>query len=151
MVNNVLDKSGNIELTDNFDELLLNRVQLEGVKGLKIPRLFTKTGENVFDNFDWQNNSSILRDSTGLTVFEMDDVEVPKFWSQVAIDVLAQKYFRKQGVPQYDKNGVQLFNDNGTPILGSEKSLKQVVHRLAGCWTFWGKKLRPILARHFSI
>ena len=55
MVNNVLDKSGNIELTDNFDELLLNRVQLEGVKGLKIPRLFTKTGENVFDNFDWQN------------------------------------------------------------------------------------------------
>ena len=48
MVNNVLDKSGNIELTDNFDDLLLNRVQLEGVKGLKIPRLFTKTDENVF-------------------------------------------------------------------------------------------------------
>ena len=140
MVINVLDKSGNIELTDNFDDLLLNRVQLEGVKGLKIPRLFTKFGENVFDNFDWQNNSSVMRDSKGLIVFEMNDVEVPKFWSQVAIDVLAQKYFRKQGVPQYDKNGVQLFNDDGTPIIGSEKSLKQVIHRLAGCWAFWGKK-----------
>ena len=59
-----------------------------------------------------------MRDSNGLIVFEMDDIEVPKFWSQVATDVLAQKYFRKQGVPQYDKNGVQLFNDDGTPIIG---------------------------------
>jgi ribonucleoside-diphosphate reductase alpha chain len=58
----------------------------------------------------------------------MYNVEVPSTWSQVATDILAQKYFRKAGVPQAD----------GT--LGGETSAKQVVHRLADCWKVWGEK-----------
>src|SRR5665213_658991 len=58
----------------------------------------------------------------------MDNVEVPKDWSQIATDILAQKYFRKTGVPQQDGS------------LGSENSIKQVVHRLVDCWKSWGEK-----------
>lgn len=58
----------------------------------------------------------------------MHNVEVPKEWSQVATDILAQKYFRKAGVPLAD----------GT--MGSETSIKQVAHRLADCWKQWGEK-----------
>ncbi|MFT5481154.1 MAG: ribonucleoside-diphosphate reductase alpha chain, partial [Bacteroidia bacterium] len=61
-------------------------------------------------------------------VFKMDNVEVPNTWSQVATDILAQKYFRKAGVPQAD----------GT--LGAENSIKQVAHRLANCWRHWGSE-----------
>ncbi|MCS6818901.1 MAG: vitamin B12-dependent ribonucleotide reductase, partial [Chitinophagales bacterium] len=72
--------------------------------------------------------SSVIRNPKGDAVFEMHNVEVPKFWSQVATDILAQKYFRKAGVPQPD----------GT--LGGETSVKQTVHRLADCWRQWGEK-----------
>jgi len=58
----------------------------------------------------------------------MNNVEVPENWSQVATDILAQKYFRKAGVPQEDGS------------LGSENSIKQVAHRLADCWKHWGEK-----------
>ena len=54
------------------------------------------------------------------------DIEVPSQWSQVATDILAQKYLRKAGVPQPDGS------------LGSETSVKQAVHRLANCWRKWG-------------
>ena len=95
-------------------------------KGLSFPRYFTKDGVNVYDLFQYEKRSSVIRNPAGDAVFEMNDVEVPASWSQVATDILAQKYFRKAGVPQADGS------------LGSEKSIKQVAHRMADCWKQWG-------------
>src|SRR3990167_1804296 len=97
-------------------------------KGLSFDRYFTQEGKSPFDQFEYEYRSSIIRNPAGDTVFEMNNVEVPKGWSQVATDILAQKYFRKAGVPQ----------PNGKT--GSENSLKQVAHRLANCWMSWGKR-----------
>ena len=100
----------------------------ENHQGLKIPRRFTKAGESPYDKFGYELRSSVIRNPTGDAVFEMKNVEVPAGWSQVATDILAQKYFRKAGVPQAD----------GTT--GPETSVKQVVHRLALCWKNWGER-----------
>jgi ribonucleoside-diphosphate reductase alpha chain len=97
-------------------------------KGLKFKRNFTKEGVSPFDMYDYDIRSSVIRNTTGDVVFEMNNVEVPTSWSQVATDILAQKYFRKAGVPQED----------GTT--GSENSIKQVAHRLADCWRQWGEQ-----------
>uniref|UniRef100_Q3ASQ1 Vitamin B12-dependent ribonucleotide reductase n=1 Tax=Chlorobium chlorochromatii (strain CaD3) TaxID=340177 RepID=Q3ASQ1_CHLCH len=107
---------------------------------MKIERLFTQAGNNVFDAFEYSLRSSVLRNTDGSVVFEMNDIEVPVQWSQVATDILAQKYFRKTGVQQRDAEGNVLLDSEGNPLLGSERSLKQVVHRLAGCWREWGEK-----------
>jgi ribonucleoside-diphosphate reductase alpha chain len=96
--------------------------------GLKFARYFTKEGVSPFDMYEFELRSSVIRNTTGDSVFEMHNVEVPKEWSQVATDILAQKYFRKAGVPLAD----------GT--MGSETSIKQVAHRLADCWKQWGEK-----------
>jgi len=117
------------------------RVQLVGEqRGLKIPRLFTKAGENAYDAVEWEKRTSLIKNPDGTIVFQMDNVEIPKFWSQTALDILAQKYFRKRGVSQFDTEGNPILDANGQQVLGSETSLKQVIHRLAGCWTGWGKK-----------
>ena len=97
-------------------------------KGLKVDRLYTKDGQTAFDLFEYELRSSVIRNPAGDAVFEMHNVEVPKGWSQVATDILAQKYFRRAGVPQAD----------GT--LGGERSIKQVTHRLADCWRSWGER-----------
>ncbi len=97
-------------------------------KGLKINRLYTHEETPVFDMFEYELRSSIIRNPTGDAVFEMHNVEVPKGWSQVATDILAQKYFRKAGVPQPDGS------------LGGERSIKQVAHRMADCWKSWGER-----------
>ncbi len=97
-------------------------------KGLKFSRYFTKDGVSPFDQYEYEIRSSVIRNPTGDVVFEMNNVEVPKSWSQVATDIIAQKYFRKAGVPQEDGS------------LGSENSIKQVAHRLAGCWRHWGEE-----------
>ncbi|MEI8033326.1 MAG: vitamin B12-dependent ribonucleotide reductase [Chlorobiaceae bacterium] len=107
---------------------------------MKISRLFTSPGENVYDRFEYTSRSSVLRNPDGSKVFEMTDIEVPKHWSQVAADILAQKYFRKTGVPQRNEKGELLLDSKGLPLTGSEHSLKEVVHRLAGCWREWGEK-----------
>src|SRR5471030_1299872 len=83
-------------------------------KGLKIERYFSKEAVNVYDQFVYEKRSSVIRNPSGDAVFEMNDVEVPASWSQVATDILAQKYFRKAGVPLA----------NGST--GSENSIKQV-------------------------
>src|SRR5476651_2736038 len=95
-------------------------------KGLKVNRYFTKEGTSVYDLFKYEKRSSVIRNPSGDAVFEMNDVEVPASWSQVATDILAQKYLRRAGVPLAD----------GTT--GSEKSIKQVAHRMANCWKDWG-------------
>jgi ribonucleoside-diphosphate reductase alpha chain len=97
-------------------------------KGLKFGRRFTREGVNVFDQFDYDYRTSVIRNPSGEVVFEMNNVEVPKQWSQIATDILAQKYFRKAGVPQPDGS------------LGRETSIKQVAHRLANCWRIWGER-----------
>ena len=107
---------------------------------MKISRRFTTKGRNVYDMFEYTMRSSVLRNPDGSKVFEMNDVEVPREWSQVAADILAQKYFRKTGVPQRDEKGNVMLDEKGQPVTGSEHSIKQVVHRLVGCWKEWGEK-----------
>ena len=107
---------------------------------MKISRLFTSSGENVYDRFEYTTRASVLRNTDGSKVFEMTDIEVPQQWSQVAADILAQKYFRKTGIPQRDEKGNVLTDSEGNPVTGSEHSIKQVVHRMAGCWRDWGEK-----------
>jgi ribonucleoside-diphosphate reductase alpha chain len=96
--------------------------------GLRFHRRYTNDAVNVFDMFEYDYRTSVIRNPTGETVFEMNNVEVPKQWSQIATDILAQKYFRKAGVPQPDGS------------LGRETSARQVAHRLANCWRVWGEK-----------
>lgn len=98
------------------------------VKGLEFPRRFTRDDLSVFDQFEYDYRTSIIRNPSGEVVFEMNNVEVPKGWSQIATDILAQKYFRKAGVPQPDGS------------LGRETSSKQVAHRMAHCWRVWGER-----------
>lgn len=96
--------------------------------GMQFSRYFTKEGKSPFDLYKYEMRTSIIRNPNGDVVFEMNDVEVPESWSQVATDILAQKYFRKTGVPQADGS------------LGRENSIKQTAHRLANCWMEWGQK-----------
>lgn len=96
--------------------------------GLRFSRMNTVEGKTPYDLFDYDYRTSVIKKPDGSVVFELKNVEVPHGWSQVATDILAQKYFRKAGVPQPD----------GT--LGAENSVKQVVHRLADCWRYWGEK-----------
>jgi ribonucleoside-diphosphate reductase alpha chain len=97
-------------------------------KGLQFSRRFTRDDVSVFDQFEYDYRSSVIRNPSGEVVFEMNNVEVPKQWSQIATDILAQKYFRKAGVPQPDGS------------LGRETSVKQVAHRMANCWRVWGER-----------
>jgi ribonucleoside-diphosphate reductase alpha chain len=108
--------------------------------GLKIERYFTKEGVNPLHMFSYDQRTSEIKNPDGSQVFKMDDVEVPHFWTQVATDILAQKYFRKAGIPLKKEDGSPLLDENGQQIKGSENSIKQVAHRIAGCWTDWGKR-----------
>ncbi|HUB59562.1 MAG TPA: LAGLIDADG family homing endonuclease, partial [Puia sp.] len=100
----------------------------QSVKGLQFTRRFTKEDTDVFDLFTYDYRSSVIRNPSGEVVFEMNNVEVPTRWSQIATDILAQKYFRKAGVPQPDGS------------TGRETSVKQVAHRMANCWKVWGER-----------
>jgi ribonucleoside-diphosphate reductase alpha chain len=95
---------------------------------VKISRYYTKAGEDPYTGIEFEARKSEIRNPDGSAVFTMDNVMVPSNWSQVATDILAQKYFRKAGVPQ----------PNGK--LGSETDARQVFHRLAGCWRHWGER-----------
>ena len=97
-------------------------------KGLSFTRKFTQDGVSPYDLFEYDYRTSVIKNPTGEVVFQLDNVEVPKQWSQIATDILAQKYFRKAGVPLPD----------GTT--GRETSIKQVAHRLAYCWRMWGER-----------
>jgi ribonucleoside-diphosphate reductase alpha chain len=95
---------------------------------LKFKRFNTKDGVAATDLYEYEYRTSVIKNPAGDDVFKMENVEVPRAWSQVATDILAQKYFRKAGVPLAD----------GTT--GSETSVKQVAHRLADCWRTWGEQ-----------
>jgi ribonucleoside-diphosphate reductase alpha chain len=95
---------------------------------MRITRKFTKAGQDPFSSVEWIKRSSRISNPDGSVVFAMDDAEVPSTWSQLATDIMVSKYFRKAGVPQADGSN------------GPEKSARQVIHRLAGCWRQWGEQ-----------
>lgn len=115
---------------------------------MKIQRQFTVAGQSPYATIAFRTTSSEIRNPDGSVVFRQETIEVPESWSQVASDVLAQKYFRKAGVP----NDFMPLAEEGIPswlwrhkpapkaTFGSETSAKQVFDRLAGAWTYWGWK-----------
>lgn len=125
---------------------------------MKINRLFTTAGRDTFESIEFVKRVSEIKNPDGSVVFRMEDVVVPKDWSQVATDVLAQKYFRKAGVPRLlrknKEEGVPKWLQPSVPDtktleelpekdrFGSETDARQVFHRLAGTWTYWGWKAK---------
>ncbi len=110
--------------------------------GLKISRFFTEEGKDPFEGFNYEYRVSKISNPDGSVVFEMNDIEVPKEWSQVATDILAQKYCRKKGVPQKDAQGNLIKDEKGEVVTGAETSIKQVATRLAATWRHWGEKYK---------
>ena len=122
---------------------------------------FNKVAENPRENevwslFSWEKRESRILNPNGSIVFEANDLEMPAKWSQIAIDILAQKYFRKAGIPACTKiqqeEGIPLWLCPRTPdkealeklapedrYIG-ETSAYQIFHRMAGCWTYWAFK-----------
>ena len=115
---------------------------------MQITRRFTREGQDPFAAIEFAPRTSVIRNPNGSVVFEMTDVMVPAKWSQVAVDILAQKYFRRAGVPAeldhvYEEGvpgWLQKSRPAGGTTLGGETDSRQVFHRLAGCWTYWGWK-----------
>src|ERR1700720_3459487 len=123
---------------------------------MRIERRYTKEGQSAYADIEFRLTASEIRNPDGSVVFRADDVEVPAHWSQVASDVLAQKYFRKAGVParlkKVEEETVPSWlwrsvADEQTLAELPEKerftgetSCKQVFDRLAGTWTYWGWK-----------
>ncbi|SDG26731.1 vitamin B12-dependent ribonucleotide reductase [Alloyangia pacifica] len=116
---------------------------------MKIDRRYTTAGQDAYAGIDFVTTTSEIRNPDGSSVFKLDNMEVPAGWSQVASDVIAQKYFRKAGVPTALKKvkevGVPEFLWRSVPAdadapRGGETSAKQVFDRLAGAWTYWGWK-----------
>jgi ribonucleoside-diphosphate reductase alpha chain len=116
---------------------------------MKIERKFTKAGQDAYADIEFVTTSSEIRNPDGTVVFHLENVEVPKSWSQVASDVIAQKYFRKAGVPVALKTVREkdvpeflwrsIAEKSDTEKTG-ETSAKQVFNRLAGAWAYWGWK-----------
>ncbi len=115
---------------------------------MKIDRKFTKPGQDAYAELDFVSATSEIRNPDGTIVFRLENIEVPASWSQVASDVIAQKYFRKAGVPtqlkKVKEKGVPEFLWRSVPTenaeIGGETSSKQVFDRLAGAWAYWGWK-----------
>jgi ribonucleoside-diphosphate reductase alpha chain len=123
---------------------------------MRIERRYTKEGQSAYADIAFRLTASEIRNPDGSVVFKADDVEVPAFWSQVAADVLAQKYFRKAGLPARlkkveeptvpswlwrsvaDTEALELLPEKERSV--GEHSSKQVFERLAGTWTYWGWK-----------
>ena len=123
---------------------------------MRIERFFTKNGQSPYDLIEFGVTSSEIRNPDGSVVFSLRKMESPTSWSQVASDVLAQKYFRKAGVPaklkKVEENDVpswlwrSVADEAALKRLpkekrhGGETSAKQVFDRMAGTWTYWGWK-----------
>jgi ribonucleoside-diphosphate reductase alpha chain len=107
---------------------------------MKVERRFTVAGADPYADIRFATRSTEIRNTDGSLVFAMDDVLVPATWSQVAVDVIVQKYFRKAGVPQLYDDGRPVLDGDGRAVTGPERDARQVFHRLAGCWTHWGRE-----------
>ena len=93
-------------------------------KGLRVKRYFTQAGVDPFDQIEWEKRTAIITGERGEVVFEQSDVEVPRFWSQLATNVVVSKYFRGQV---------------GTPE--RETSVRQVIGRVVETLTQWGRDM----------
>ncbi|MEQ1942780.1 vitamin B12-dependent ribonucleotide reductase [Mesorhizobium sp. VNQ89] len=123
---------------------------------MHIERRFTKAGQSAYAEIEFRKALSEIKNPDGSVVFRLDDIDVPAQFSQVAADILAQKYFRKAGVParlkKVEENDVPSFLWRSVPDeaalaelpedqrYGSERDARQVFTRLAGTWTYWGWK-----------
>ena len=116
---------------------------------MKIARRYTVAGQDAYAGIEFRPTTSEIRNPDGSTVFQQKDVQVPASWSQVAVDVLAQKYFRRKGVPtatkrvSEDKVPSWLWRceaAEGATTDGGETDARQVFDRLSGTWTYWGWK-----------
>ena len=99
---------------------------------MKFNRLFTKKGKSAYEALKFEKRTSEVKNLDGSSSSGME-VTVPNTWSQVATDIIAQKYFRKTGVPQVDEKGKTILDENGNALLGSETDSRQVFDRLSGC------------------
>ena len=107
---------------------------------MKINRYFTKSGQSPYEGIPFEPRKSEIRNPDGSTVFLMENVMVPAHWSQVATDILAQKYFRKAGLNgAKKKNTATPQHPNTVSKEDHETDSRQVFHRLAGCWQHWGE------------
>ncbi|WP_119258406.1 vitamin B12-dependent ribonucleotide reductase [Shinella zoogloeoides] len=123
---------------------------------MRIERRFTKPGQSAYAEIEFRKATSEIKNPDGSIVFRLADIDVPAQFSQVAADILAQKYFRKAGVParlkKVEENDVPSFLWRSVPDtealkalpenerFGSETDARQVFDRLAGTWTYWGWK-----------
>ena len=115
---------------------------------MRIERRLTTAGGSPYDGIEFRTVASEIRNPDGSVVFRQENIEVPAGWSQVACDVLAQKYFRRAGVPERTRAvmepDVPTWLSRRVPeagaTMGGETSAKQVFDRLAGTWTYWGWK-----------
>jgi ribonucleoside-diphosphate reductase alpha chain len=123
---------------------------------MRIERRYTKEGQSPYTSIEFRSALSEIKNPDGTTVFRQDNIQVPKAWSQVASDIIAQKYFRKAGVPaclkkveensipswlwrsEADTKALSKLPDNERYV--SETDSRQVFDRLAGTWTYWGWK-----------
>ena len=123
---------------------------------MKLNRHFTTPTTCPYDEMEWVSAVSEIRNPDGTIVFHASDIEVPAHFSQVATDILAQKYFRKAGVAtqlkKFEETSIPSWLWRSVPdeaalkgkpkdkCYGGESSAKQVYDRLAGTWTYWGWK-----------
>src|SRR5579871_6026366 len=123
---------------------------------MRIVRRFTTEGNSAYEGLAFRSTSSEIKNPDGSVVFRAENISVPRDWSQVACDVLAQKYFRKAGVPRIARpvpeDDVPAWLWRHEPDLAAIESLdpgqrytgeddaRQVFDRLAGTWTYWGWK-----------
>ncbi|MGZ9720696.1 vitamin B12-dependent ribonucleotide reductase [Rhizobium miluonense] len=123
---------------------------------MRIERRFTKAGQSPYADIEFRKATSEIKNPDGSIVFRLENIDVPAQFSQVAADILAQKYFRKAGVPaklkKVEENDVPSFLWRSVPDdaamknlpkdqqTGSETDARQVFDRLAGTWAYWGWK-----------
>ncbi len=123
---------------------------------MRIARHFTKSGQSPYADLVFRPATSEIRNPDGSVVFRLEGIEVPEEWSQVACDIIAQKYFRKAGVPAALKpveeadvpswlwrqvaDEDKLAGTDKAKRTGGETQATQVFNRLAGTWTYWGWK-----------
>ncbi|MCX7026998.1 MAG: adenosylcobalamin-dependent ribonucleoside-diphosphate reductase [Spirochaetes bacterium] len=113
---------------------------------MKFDQRFTRKGSGPYAGITWERRMSEIRNPNGKLVFHMDSVTVPSTWSQIATDILAQKYFRKAGIAEGKALAwtERVPEDNRvlaspSPQPGSEHDARQVFHRLAATWCLWGR------------
>ena len=113
-----------------------------------IPRFFTRAGHDPYEGINFTNRSSKIVNPDGSVVFEALDIQMPEQFSQVAVDIMAQKYFRKAGVPvettAINEKGIPNWMRRRKPTTKTEftceTDARQTFHRLAGTWAYWGTK-----------